>query len=161
MNHWSSYSSGYRIKETAKYIISQLADTTCLNRIDKVGATALRMACASGNLEVCQALIAAGHDVNLALGYSPLTNAKSWLVQCKNRERAATRGADGGEKRLAQMLRIRAEQTVELLESNGAVERGVFEAMANTRDYIMSGQYQSPSSEVGVSPTRNLTNDIC
>jgi hypothetical protein len=53
-----------------------------------------------------------------------------------------------GEKRLAQTLRTRAEQTVQLLESNGAIDRGFSEAFANTKDYISSGQYQAPSSEV-------------
>jgi hypothetical protein len=150
MNHWSAYSAGYRLGETAKYILSQLADKSCLNRIDKLGATALRMACASGNLEICRALIEAGQDVNLALGYSPLKNAKAWVVQCRNRERAAisTQSGPGGERRLAQSLRIRAEQTVELLETNGAIDRGLFEAMNYTRDYINSGQLQRPSYEV-------------
>jgi ankyrin repeat protein len=150
LNHWSAYTAGYRLGETAKYILSQLADKSCLNRIDKVGSTALRMACANGNLEICRALIEAGQDVNLALGFSPLGNAKEWMKKCRERERAAmaNRNSAGSERRLAKTLRQRAEQTVQLMVENGAIDRGFFESLENTRDYVMSGQWQRPSFEV-------------
>ncbi|KAF8852774.1 hypothetical protein BDZ45DRAFT_97554 [Acephala macrosclerotiorum] len=150
LSHWSSYAAGFRLGETAKYILSQLADKSCLNRIDKIGATALRMACASGNLEICQALIEAGQDVNLALGFSPLGNAKDWLKKCRKREKAAMANNNclGGERRLAQALRIRAEQTVKLMEKHRAMDRGFFESIQNTTEYVSSGQWQMPSYEV-------------
>jgi ankyrin repeat protein len=149
-SHWSSYTAGFRLGQTAKYILSQLANKTCLNIIDKVGGTALRMACASGNLEICQALIEAGQDVNLSMGFSPLKNAKEWMIKCQKREKVANanRGRSGNERRLAKMLRIRAEQTVALLVSNGAIDRGLVESLNNTRDFISSGQWQRPSFEV-------------
>jgi hypothetical protein len=148
LHPWSSYTAGYRLGETAKYILSQLADKSCLNIIDKVGATALRMACSSGNKEIIGALIEAGQDVNLAMGYSPLGNAKEWLAKCQKREKVALEGAPGSERRLARTLRMRAEETVELLVRHGAIDRGHLEAFGNTRDYLASGQWQKPSFEV-------------
>lgn len=148
LHHWSSYTAGYRLGETAKYILSQLADKSCLNIIDKVGATALRMACANGNKEIIGTLIEAGQDVNLALGYSPLGNAKEWLAKCQKREKAALKGKPGSERRLARMLRVRAEETVELLVRHGAIDRGHLEAFINGRDYLASGQWQKPGYEV-------------
>jgi ankyrin repeat protein len=153
LNHWSSYAAGYRLGETAKYILSQLADKSCLNIIDKLGATALRMACANGNKEIIGALIEAGQDVNLALGYSPLRNAKDWLATCQKREKGALKGKPGSERRLARILRVRAEETVELLVRHGAIDRGHSEAFNNGRDYLGSGQWQKPSFEV--IPMRN------
>jgi len=154
MSHWASYTAGYRLAETAKYILSNLADKSCLNRVDRVGATALRMACASGNLEIIQVLIEAGQDVNLAIGFSPLRNAKEWLAKCEDRlnhenNAVIRKGGSGAERRLAQTLCIRAQKTVELLEANGAIDRGIFEAINNTAYYVNSGQWQMPSFEVG------------
>ena len=148
LHHWASYSAGYRIGETAKYILSQLEDKSCLNIIDKVGATALRMACANGNVEIIQALIEAGQDVNLAMGFSPLKNAKDWLTTCQARETAALSGEPGSERRLATQLRVRAETTVELLVRHGAIDRDFFESIRSTTEYLASGQWQIPSSEV-------------
>jgi ankyrin repeat protein len=150
MNHWSSYTAGYRLGETAKYILSQLADKSCLNRIDRLGATALRMACANGNLEICRALIEAGQNVNLALGYSPLKNALNWMEECRKREKnaLANRNGLGSERRLATRLRKTAEEVVQLMKDNGAINRGFFEAMQNTRAYVESGQWQPPSYAV-------------
>jgi ankyrin repeat protein len=152
MNHWSSYTAGYRLGETAKYILSLLADKSCLNRIDRVGCTALRMACANGNLEICRALIEAGQDVNLSLGFTPLKNAKEWMDRCHKRERAAmaNRNGAGSERRLATALRQRAEEVVQLLVAHGAVDRGFFESIQNTHDYIKSGQWQRPSYEASL-----------
>jgi ankyrin repeat protein len=150
MNHWSSYTAGYRLGESAKYILSQLADKSCLNKIDKLGATALRMACANGNLEICRALIEAGQDVNLALGYSPLRNAREWMDACRKREKVAmqNRKCPGSERRLAKTLRERAEEVVQLMVNNGAVNRGHLESMQNTQAYIASGQWQKLSLAV-------------
>lgn len=150
MSPWASYTAGYRLGETAKYILSQLADKSCLNRIDKVGSTALRMACASGNLEICQALIEAGQDANLALGFSPLGNAMDWLKECRKREKVAISDKNclGGERRLARTLRVRAEQTVDLMVKHGAKERGFVESIQNTHGYVSSGQWEMPSWEV-------------
>jgi len=150
MNHWSSYTAGYRLGETAKYILSQLADKSCLNKIDSLGSTALRMACANGNLEICRALIEAGQNVNLSLGFSPLRNAKEWMETCRKREREAmkNRKGAGSERRLATILRQRAEEVVQLMVAHGAVDRGFFESIQNTKDYISSGQWQPPSYEV-------------
>ena len=148
LHHWSSYTAGYRLGETAKYILSQLADKSCLNIIDKLGATALRMACANGNKEIIGALLEAGQDPNLALGYSPLRNAKDWLATCQKREKEALKGKPGSERRLARMLRLRAEETIELLVRHGAIDRGHVEAFTAGRDYLASGQWQKPSMEV-------------
>ncbi len=148
LHHWSSYSAGYRLGETAKYILSQLEDKSCLNVIDKLGATALRMACANGNSEIIRALIEAGQDVNLSMGFSPLRNAKDWLATCQKREKEALKGKPGSERRLARLLRGRAEETVKLLESHGAIDRNFVEAMSNGRDFLASGQWQKPSFEV-------------
>ena len=146
-SHWSSYTAGYRLGETAKYILSQLADKSCLNRIDKLGATALRMACANGNLEICRALISAGQDVNLAVGYTPLANAMEWMEKCRKREKVAmaNKNGTGSERRLATTLRQRAEQTVQLMVDNGAINRGFFESIENTKAYVTSGQWNWPS----------------
>jgi ankyrin repeat protein len=148
LHHWSSYTAGYRLAETAKYILSQLEDKSCLNIIDKIGATALRMACANGNVEIIRALIDNGQDPNLAFGYSPLGNAKEWLATCQKREKKALKGKPGSERRLAQQLRVRAEETVELLVSHGAIDRGFFEAMDNGRNFFNSGQWLKPRLEV-------------
>ena len=43
LHSWSFYTAGHCLGETAKYILSQLADKSCLNIIDKVGATALKI----------------------------------------------------------------------------------------------------------------------
>jgi ankyrin repeat protein len=152
MSHWSSYTAGYRLGETAKYILSLLADKSCLNRIDKIGCTALRMACANGNLEICRALIEAGQDVNLAAGFSPLKNATEWMDKCRKRERAAmaNRNGVGSERRLATTLRQRAEEVVQLLVAHGAIDRGFLESIQNTHDYISSGQWQHPSYEASI-----------
>jgi hypothetical protein len=149
-SHWSSYTAGYRLGETAKYILSQLADKSCLNQIDKLGATALRMACASGNLEICRALIQAGQDVNLSVGYSPLRNAIDWENECRKREKKAlaNKSGAGSERRLATTILKRAEETIQLLVDNGAVNRGFFESMQNTHGYVASGQWQPPSFAV-------------
>ncbi|RDL39406.1 uncharacterized protein BP5553_03746 [Venustampulla echinocandica] len=151
-NHWASYATGSRLEETAKYILSQMADKSCLNKIDKLGATALRMACANGNLEICRALIDAGQDVNLALGFSPLRNAIEWSEKCKKREKRAfaNHNGPGREGRLAQTLRVRSEKTIELLIANGAVDRGVHESIRNTMDYMANGQWQKPSFETAL-----------
>jgi ankyrin repeat protein len=135
-HHWSSYSAGYRLGETAKYIMSQLQDKSCLNIVDKVGATALRMACANGNIEVIRILLENGQDPNLALGFSPLKNAKEWLDKCQKREKEAVKGKPGSERRLARMLRVQAEETVELLVNHGAINRDFLESMDNGSSYI-------------------------
>ena len=145
---WASYTAGYRLGETAKYILSQLADKSCLNIIDKVGATALRMACACCNKEIIEVLIEAGQDVNLAMGYSPLRNAKLWLATCQKREKVALKGAPGSERRLARILRMRAEETVALLVRHGAIDRSRLKAFSNTFRCLASGQWQRPSLEV-------------
>jgi ankyrin repeat protein len=159
LSHWSSYTAGYRLGETAKYILSQLADKSCLNKIDKLGATALRMACANGNLEICRALIDAGQDINLALGYSPLGNALKWRDECRKREKKAFADKIGprSERRLATLLRKRAEETVQLMVENGAINRGFFESMRNTQAYVNSGQWQHPSFAV----SKNLSDLKC
>jgi hypothetical protein len=72
------------------------------------------------------------------------------MNKCREREKAAmaNRNGAGSERRLAKTLRQRAEQTVQLMVENGAIDRGFFESMENTRNYVMSGQWQRPSFEV-------------
>jgi ankyrin repeat protein len=156
MSLWASYTSGFRLAETARYILSQIEDKSQLNKVDRIGATALRVAAAWGNVEIIQLLIEAGCDVNLGVGWTPLRNAKDWLSDCVKREMKALKEVKnnsglGSELRLARMMRLRAEETVELLIRHGAIERRTLESTQNTRNYIMSGQGRLPSFEVRLS----------
>ncbi|EPE33286.1 Protein kinase-like (PK-like) [Glarea lozoyensis ATCC 20868] len=137
MNHWPSYTNGNRLEETAKYILSQVADKSCLNRIDKMGQTALRMACAFGNYEICRALVEAGQDVNMSAGPTPLNGALEWRGKCYKKEREALANPNGPGRvgRQAQTLRIRAEMTVDFLIANGAVDRGIAGSVQSTSDW--------------------------
>ncbi|KAH6680234.1 hypothetical protein B0J14DRAFT_557600 [Halenospora varia] len=149
MSHWPSLTSGSPLGRSAKYIFNQLGDRDCLNNLDKLGQTALQMACATGNLEIIGALIDAGQDVNLSVAATPLKEAKDWLENCRRREQEAIsrRGEPGGEFRLAQLLSNRASVIVELLERNGAIERTPLEAMEKTRHLIASGKWQKPTED--------------
>jgi ankyrin repeat protein len=150
MTLWSSYPGGYQLAQTTKYILSRLEDKSVLNKIDKLGATALRMASGSGRVDICQLLIDAGQDVNLSMGVSPLTGAKAWLSKCQRRESAAASSGPGSELRLATDLRVQAEATVNLLLRHGATERGYFEQLRNTSNVLHGGQWNYPSLEVNI-----------
>ncbi|KAH8668031.1 hypothetical protein BGZ60DRAFT_42099 [Tricladium varicosporioides] len=150
MSHWPSLTSSSPPGRSARYILNQLGDRDCINNLDKLGQTALQMACATGNLEIIGALIDAGQDVNLSVAATPLKEAKDWLENCRRREQEATprRSEPGGEFRLAQLLSNRASMIVELLERNGAIERTPLEAMEKTRHLIASGKWQKPTEDV-------------
>ncbi|KAF4621931.1 hypothetical protein G7Y89_g14414 [Cudoniella acicularis] len=152
MSQWSSYTAGSPLGGTAKYILSQLEDKTCLNRIDKLGATAFRMAVANGNLEIARALIDAGQDVNLSVGFAPIRNAKEWLETCHKRESEAfsKRGEPGSEVRLARSMRTRAQEVVQLMERSGARDRDLLESNEYTNQLRTSGQWHMPGWECGL-----------
>jgi hypothetical protein len=126
MNNTGAHTSGCRLVETLKYMLSRVADKSCLNDIDGFGATTLRYAVHNGNVELCRILIRAGADVNKG-GYAPLSAAKDWLVGCQKREKKAMKEEFGSERRLAVRMRLQAEETVQLLISHGAKERGLLE----------------------------------
>ena len=158
MSYWPSYTNTSRLEVNAKYILSQLADKNCLNRLDKHGYTALGMASAFGNLEVCKALVEAGVDVNTSGGPTPLNAALAWRVKCYEVEKKAfanskgpgggAGGGGGGGGRQAQKLRIRAEMTVDLLVSNGGIDRGSEGGGRSMEEWWTAGGVDMPSCEV-------------
>lgn len=148
MSAWSHYKASYRLPESMKYILSKMEDKRCLDEMDRMGCTAINMAARSGNLEVCRMLLQAGADPNTGLGIAPLDAAKGWLKKAQAREREAPSCHVIGELRLARTIRIRAEQTMSLLESYGATGRGFIENQRLMLSTIVSGDYKPPSTEV-------------
>ncbi|OCK78211.1 hypothetical protein K432DRAFT_99104 [Lepidopterella palustris CBS 459.81] len=145
---WSHYRSSYKFTETMKYVLSMMADKSCLNTLDRTGCTALNMAARSGNLEVARTLIEAGADVNGGLAISPLNAAMDWREKWVKKEREAMGRSVVGERRHATKIRMRAEELIQLLRMNGARERGFMENQRMMISTVTSGNFKLPSAEL-------------
>lgn len=145
---WSHYRNSYKFTETMKYLISMVGDKSCINKIDRIGCTALNQAARSGNLEVVRVLIEAGADVNGGLGISPLNAAMEWRDQWARKEQKARGRRVIGELRHAAKIRARADDLIRLLRIHGARERGLIENQQMMMSTLASGEYRLPSMEV-------------
>jgi ankyrin repeat protein len=149
MSHWAHYTASYRFPETFKYILSMMAHRDCLDQMDHMGCTVLNMASRAGKLEICRLLLEAGVNANTGLGISPLNAAMDWLQKCRKKEADTLNSQVVGERRHAIKLRTRAEECVGLLQSYGAVHRGILENFGMIGSHVRNGSMRLPSATVG------------
>jgi hypothetical protein len=149
MSHWAHYTASYRFPETFKYILNMMAHRDCLDQMDRMGCTVVNMASRGGKLEICRLLLEAGVSPNTGLSISPLNAAMDWLQKCRKKETDTLNSQVVGERRHAIKLRTRAEECVKLLQSYGAIQRGILENFDMIGSHLRHGGMRLPSATVG------------